>query len=456
MLWDTLRVILIYDNPRANETYQKTLAKIKRWIARVGSRPLTVKIEKHEYYAKDGNLLLKELLVLILQSALEKMLKHVKYNSCLLAISLLRIKTCTWNDMTAATVIEDLKQMGSIIDYRINNPVIAISPDLQSSLGTPTLLQLPFLTKLSLRNLDIFSIGYILPALELPAFQHFAFSHIDNKESLPNGSVVWYILLLFQRSNSSDVECLDLDFSLQSFNQDELLEVFRLVPSLKHFKFTLKLWSNSPESYINRSQPIDFIHLNSLSTFHINIRTLPFAGDAAPLHYLALPALKKFQVILPKTRSSRPHFTDLEDLVEQSNCKLKTLNINTTVNIPKLHLLTCYKSYRLWNAYIFLAYNGQLFQLTDTLFELLLPECQCSDCGHNSGEEMSEVYLPNLSEVFPEGILAPKIKWDYILDAFEYRWKGDEGSGVKKLSRAERECGTSRACEFSSGERNGC
>ncbi|KAF8992046.1 hypothetical protein BDQ17DRAFT_1370023 [Cyathus striatus] len=467
---------IVYHTPMLWDTVQVSVtSKMKRWLSRAGIRPLTVKIEEH--YQCSGHaedLLIKELLAYSNRwenvdifcpgrtaevfSELQSIMAHnlpllksftcrpsyhcrrasahdsqhlplrilaaphlmqvSKYDRFPLVVSGSVIKTCTWNVMAVIPFINDLEHMENIKNCSINSPA-PLRMMLQQSEETPPLLQLNYLTNLSLHNLDTSAIQYILPALELPALRR------AQAQLRDASSIIWYILSLLQRSNSPDVEYLDLDISMQAFNEDELLDIFRIIPNLKHFKFKLKLWPESPEPYVDRPESIDFIYLRCLTTFYIDLDSLRFAGDIALLHYLTLPALEEFQVILPKSRSSRHLLTDLEDLVERSDCSLKTLKINTSVNISKTSLVNLLQALpTLECLHIIGEINYGGYKLTDTIFELLLPECH-------------EVYLPNLSELSLEGILAPKIKWDDIIDAFEYRWEGDEDNGVKKLSRMD-------------------
>ncbi|KAF8993056.1 hypothetical protein BDQ17DRAFT_1431994 [Cyathus striatus] len=369
-----------------------------------------------------------------------------------ISISLSGLKVCKWIDilMDAITLIDKLKDMVNIVDFTYNNSTHCyVYQYLNSRLPSqPQLLQLPYLKSFTLHGFArMVDIEYILGSLTLPALQQFTFyNSTDYNVGLGydhQTSIFKHILSMLQRSNPPCVQFLDIGVNHACyFEPEELLNILRVVPTLKHFKYYLNLIESYTVPDI-RNHPVlfDFVTLNSLTTFYINLGSLRSAGNFSVLHHLILPVLEEFQVELPCERTPQYFLADLAALVKRSRCPLKTLKINTVVNISKASLVNLFKSTPTLE---YLHIRGPLglkrygpkskeFYIKDGLFDILR-RCRCGNCKFASPEDKKcKKCLGNLSKLFLEGTL--RADWNGMLSALEYRSKGDVDDGIQKLSQ---------------------
>ncbi|KAF8991753.1 hypothetical protein BDQ17DRAFT_1332702 [Cyathus striatus] len=250
------------------------------------------------------------------------------------------------------------------------------------------------------------------------------------------------------RSNSPNIQSLDLYILVGQIPADMLLDILRIAPNLKHFKIGFGGYYIGTRPNISMSQSSTvpgLVVLDSLISYHIDMSDLSQDSDinAAFLKYLSLPALNDFQVLFPPqqttkiNRKSQVTYLAALDLVKRSSCPLRSLKIDTEANIPEtalFNLLSILPSLE----YLCLVgqnYNvGRLlnkkstadvkFHIASSFFKLLIPRPRSS---------ASTIYLPKLRDLSLEGILTAN--GDEVLSALEYRWKGDEDLGIQKLSR---------------------
>ncbi|KAF8987324.1 hypothetical protein BDQ17DRAFT_1375249 [Cyathus striatus] len=327
-----------------------------------------------------------------------------------------RIKVCRWDGNDATIVINQLKDMSkSIRDCSIYDPWIM---RMMPPLSTP--LRLSLLENFSVRLWTV-AYNYILPSLELPVLRRNARVLTRTATVDVLGNIYAFLL----RSNSPHVQVLDLDISAAYFNGETLLNILRIVPTLECFRLVLQRFGRfSRKPFIEKRQQVPVI-LNSLTSYYIDMSHLDCDSDrnATMLKYLTLPA--------SPTVSKFAYLAAL-NLVHRSNCPLKILKINTENNISSTGLLDLLKVVPSLECLHLVGQNynrnSQVeiveFQVTSSLFELLLPQPQTSP---------GMIYLPKLSELSCEGALCAD--WNEILSALEYRWKGDVDCGVQRLAR---------------------
>ncbi|KAF8991756.1 hypothetical protein BDQ17DRAFT_1432877 [Cyathus striatus] len=495
-LWDTVFVDM--NDPHVT-TYEdlaisKAAKKLKKWLDRAGNYPVTVKIKgptlvhkpllacfdrwksidvyclgSHpELYAEIERIMKKPLPLLELficrpsrhcntlqnnhprlstmQSGKLSQVLTV-FQLSLLSILPSRIKVSRWEWSVASDIMHQLKDMEGITDCFIYRPNMLFGVQ-NHPLSPP--LQLSVLENLNLDSLRHCAYSYILKSLKLPKLQRFTFSNLSYART-PLFSVhahldldILPLLLAFlRRSNSSNIQCLHFTISAKIIYADILLDILRTTsPTLKHFKLVLRGHYIGSQTSICMKQPSkvpDHITLSSLSSYHLDMGQLDHdsADNTALFKYLTLPNLQDFQVIFPpwKTRKinyiSQVSYSAALGLVRRSKCPLKTLIINTEANIPKIALVHLLKAVPTLECLQLVGHNYNRtskakvkLRISSSLFDLLLPRSQSSE---------SAIYLPRLRELSLEGTLTAD--WDGVLEALEYRWKGDEDCGIKSLSR---------------------
>ncbi|KAF8991754.1 hypothetical protein BDQ17DRAFT_1432875 [Cyathus striatus] len=488
-LWDTVFVDMKY--PRNTGTHENLIVsdamlKLKRWLDRAGNYSLAVKIKgpdlvhepllslpdrwkwidihclgSHPELYSEMERVIKEPLPLLESfvcrpslhcSGLDSSDKHPRFSIkavqnitqvTIFASSPLEflpspIKVCRWNRSKSSSILNQLKDMESIRDCSMYRPWAHQLEPRQSH--SRNVLQLPLLENLTLHSLSRPAYKSILPSMSLPSLRSFTFSNGIRERGQTRQATVFVIQFVYDlilRSNSPHLQALDLSLSAIFVYAEILLNILRISPTLEHFKLTLQGFNDSA-SFIDMSKlPSLKVHgpiiLKNLTSLHVDMSHMDQDSDcnATLLKYLTLPVHVNEQT-KANNHVSEYVFPAALDLVKRSKCLLTTLKINTEINISETGLLDFLKLITTLECLHLVGQNYSRknkvkvkLQIMSSLFKLLLPQSQTS---------AGMIYLPRLSELSCEGMLLAKL--DDVLNALEYRWKGDKGRGIQRLLRA--------------------
>ncbi|KAF8992053.1 hypothetical protein BDQ17DRAFT_1460380 [Cyathus striatus] len=491
MLWDTVRVdnhMPHYRNQWRSASFEASM-KLKKWLQRAGSVPLTIKVEEiadgpgsiitelllhsnqwkdidiycpaedSEAYSKLQAVMRQPLPLLTaftcrpsphwtLRSSRRQPPFSIRTIPNLTNITIFRdfpisvsqcgITTCKWVDMDCFVVRENLREMGNLKSCSIYSSTCTKTQDPNFHSVPPPLL-LSFVDNFALSALQPNAFHYIMQSLSLPALRRAYFSGYED-DALLSKSIIAHIISLLQRSNYPALQALDLDLSVPQFDVGLLLDLLHMVPILESFKHSLGVYGverddEQPSFLRNISQ--SSVTLGRLTTCSLDMSALNDEDQLPLLKYLILPALQEFEVFFPSKSSSQKLLSDLRDLVLRSNPALRSLKLVAKIDISEQALLELLKVLpNLENLQILASRvrNSQIyFGVYDDTGEKLTTRESWFELllPRSRGDR---IYLPRLRELSCEGTLL--VSSNIVFDALEYRWRGDKAVGIRRLQSA--------------------
>ncbi|KAF8991951.1 hypothetical protein BDQ17DRAFT_1546683 [Cyathus striatus] len=334
----------------------------------------------------------------------------------------------------------------------------------KKNLPNPLFIPHPPIELLSLREFDFYScpddpgldvtiLPDILESLSAPSLQKLTLSGSNNDTT--TGSLLKDTIAFLKRSSFPSL--CSLTISVDEVAEDELLDLLRIIPALTHLEL------NSSCGFVpsERAHHDRFIKHDCLTYLKITHRDDRFTRDRVEslslyiMTCLSLPKLQELDVSLQDLSSYPTDFLELLHdfrptlLTSLSYSGLRVLTIrisNATLTESFLAFLKSLPDLECLHVMIDSHYvpfdanerekeYARQSTLGISFMTMLLPPFSDPNSVNRSGEEQV-VHLPKLTELTYEGAFSTAGAKEVLIDALEYRWKGDRQCNIERLMSA--------------------